>query len=195
MLTLDKLCARPFKCVNCASVIKEGTRARAYCSELCGQEADWVRYARRCHADGRDQQPDVRQALRIRLALVLGGGYPKLIRQLPEATRLAVYERDEGRCCGCGQPGTEIDHRSGNSSDMLNLQLLCDSCHNKKTVASFVKITKDSHPEAWKKRQALVDRAMARVPLRLCDADEWNTIHRELLRRRRSPAPDANGVQ
>lgn len=185
-MTCDELCAAPFHCVNCFSVIEETRNVRAYCSELYGQEADWVRYARRCHADGRDRQSDVKQALRIRLALVLGGGYPKLVRQLPESARRAVFERDGGRCRICGEPGTEIDHGSGNSADLANLQLLCDSCHNKKTISSFVKITKESHPQVWARREALIQRAMASQPLRLCDAENWSVMQRELLTSRRA---------
>ena len=42
-----------------------------YCSKLCSREAGWDRYARVCRLDGRDQRPDIIEAMRIRLALSL----------------------------------------------------------------------------------------------------------------------------
>lgn len=185
MHSADELCRMPFPCVNCFSVIeKDGTSL--YCSEVCAQAAGWVRYFRRCRLDGRLEELDVRKALRIRLALVLGGGYPRLKRTLPEATRRAVSERDRRTCQVCGRPGTEIDHKHGSSNDLENLQLLCDSCHNEKTISTFVRITKESHPEAWDKMQALHRRARAPRPIQLCDAEVWTEVQNELLRRRRA---------
>ncbi len=181
-LTTEDLSAFPFHCANCSSTIQE---AKIYCSQVCTQEAEWVRYVRRCRLDGRDQRPDVMEAIRIRLAHILAGGYDKLTRKLPDSVRNAIIERDQGKCQICGQPGDEIDHVSGSSSDPENLQLLCDSCHNKKTVASFVRITKDSHPEIWEKAQWLKRRAAAKRPVQLCDSEEWAELQRELLRKRR----------
>ena len=156
-----------------------------YCSELCSQEAGWVRYARVCRLDGRDQRPDVIEAMTIRLALVLGGGYPKLARTFPDSVRTAIFDRDQEKCQKCGQPGTEIDHISGSSNDPSNLQLLCDSCHNKKTVASFVRITKESHPEAWEREQRLRKRATATEPLHLCDSQGWGKLQKDFMKKRR----------
>jgi hypothetical protein len=94
--------------------------------------------------------------------------------------------RDQRKCRICGKPGDEIDHISGSSNDPANLQLLCDSCHNKKkTTASFILITKESHPEAWEKAQWLKRRTAAKRPLQLCDSEEWSTLQRDLLRKRR----------
>lgn len=182
VLILEELSQFPFRCANCSSLIQE---AKIYCSELCSQEAGWVRYARVCRLDGRDQRPDVIEALRIRLAFVLGGGYPKLVRTLPDSVRRTIIERDQGTCQICGQPGTEIDHISGNSNDPSNLQLLCDSCHNKKTIAGFVRITKESHPEAWEKAQSLRKRATAKEPLQVCDSREWGELQKDLMKKRR----------
>ena len=182
VLTVEDLSGFPFPCANCSSVIRQ---AKMYCSEVCSQEAGWVRYARACRLDGRDQLPDVIEALRIRLALTLGGGYPKLARTLPDSVRRTIIERDQGKCQICGQPGTEIDHISGSSNDPSNLQLLCDSCHNKKTTASFVRITKESHPEAWEKGQWLGRRAAAKEPLQLCDSEQWSELQKDLMKKRR----------
>src|SRR5438045_4023628 len=92
---LKHLTTLPFPCPNCDKLL---TEAKLYCSELCRQEAKFIRYARSCRSDGRDLQPDVRDAIQIRLALILGGGYPEQARQLPDSIRQAVIERDGGRC-------------------------------------------------------------------------------------------------
>jgi hypothetical protein len=181
-LTMDDLEAHPFRCPNC-SVALEGLRL--YCSELCAQEAGWVRKARRYRVDGRDQDPQVKkEGLDILLALILGGGYPERARRLPESVRKFIFERDQGKCRTCGQPGKDIDHISGSSGDPANLQLLCKSCHNKKTVAQFRKITKDSHPEEWAKAQRLKFRAAAKEPMQLCDSRMWNDLWKDLMRKR-----------
>lgn len=181
-LNVEDLVRFPFHCANCSLLFRE---AKMYCSEVCSQEAGWVRYARVCRLDGRDQRPDVIEAMRIRLALVLGGGYPKLARTLPDSVRKAIFERDQQKCQKCGQPGTEIDHISDSSSDPSNLQVLCDTCHNKKTVGSFVRITKESHPEAWEKAQSLRKRAAAKEPLQVCDSQEWGELQKVLMKKRR----------
>jgi 5-methylcytosine-specific restriction endonuclease McrA len=181
-LTVEDLSALPFRCANCSSVIEV---PKTYCEQLCSQEAEWVRYVRRCRLDGRDKRSDVIEAIKIRLAHILAGGYDKLARKLPDSVREAIFKRDQGRCRLCGKPGTEIDHISGSSSDPENLQLLCDSCHNNKTVASFVRLTKDSHPEAWEKAQLLKRRAAARLPLQLCDSEDWGELQKQLLKKRR----------
>jgi 5-methylcytosine-specific restriction endonuclease McrA len=181
-LTFEDLSALPFRCANCSSVVEV---PKMYCRQLCSQEAEWVRYVRRCRLDGRDQRSDVIEAIRIRLAHILAGGYNKLARKLADSVREAIIKRDQGRCRVCGKPGTEIDHISGDSSDLENLQLLCDSCHNKKTVASFVRLTKDSHPDAWEKAQLLKRRADAKLPLQLCDSEDWDELQKQLLKKRR----------
>ena len=169
-------------CVNCGEAAAD---AKLYCVEPCAQEADWVRYARRCRHDGRDKQEDVRQALRIRLALALGRGYDRRERRLTDRIRQLVGSRDHGKCALCGEPGNEIDHISGSSSELANLQLLCDACHNEKTVARFVRITEASNPEIWRRAQWLRQRASATDPIQVCDSDNWASLNKELSRSRR----------
>jgi 5-methylcytosine-specific restriction endonuclease McrA len=185
--SIEELRKLPFPCVNCSSPIRD---AKVYCSQACAQEAGWVRYARRCRVDGRDKRADVVQALQIRLALILAGGYDKLARKLHDDIRTAVIQREHGKCRICGDVGSEIDHISGDSNDPENLQLLCDSCHNKKTIASFVRITKESHPDAWEKAHWLKRRATAITPLQVCDSENWSLLERDLLRRRRELLTD-----
>lgn len=74
-----------------------------YCGELCKQSANLVRYARACHSDGRDRSPDIREAIQMRMASVLGGGYPERARHVPDDVRSAVFERAGGLCENCGR--------------------------------------------------------------------------------------------
>jgi 5-methylcytosine-specific restriction endonuclease McrA len=84
-----------------------------------------VRYHRSCKEDGRIKLPDVAEALRIRRAHILAGGYSERLRRLPDSIRKAVITRDKGKCRKCGKPGNQIDHIHGDSCDLSNLQLLC----------------------------------------------------------------------
>jgi 5-methylcytosine-specific restriction endonuclease McrA len=151
-----------------------------------------VRYARAVLRDERIQQRDVQEAVRIRIASVLGGGYPAGERRLPEDQRQAIFVRDGGRCRLCGAEATEIDHvgapvdRDINHPD--NLQALCSSCHRKKTLAMHRPLRTEEERE---RAAALKTRIAAQLPLRPCDvpdwADRWRSVaaqRREMLRKR-----------
>ena len=125
--SFGRLISYPFPCPNCDERI---TEAFLFCSDLCKDEAKFVRYYRACLLDGRDELPDVQEALRIRMAHLLNGGYPEDERQLSKAVRDAVIARDKGRCRKCRKPGNQIDHLRGNSDGLANLQVLCSRCHN-----------------------------------------------------------------
>jgi 5-methylcytosine-specific restriction endonuclease McrA len=185
------LLSLPFLCLNCDTPIRD---ASVFCSELCKDEAKFVRYFRACRHDGRLDRPDVQEALRIRLAFILGGGYAERDRRLPSSVREAVFARDEGKCRACGMPGNQIDHISGSSGDLRNLQLLCSKCHNKKTTANFKRITTETHPEALAKRDALFARAKAREAVRFCDREDWEKTRRQLERARRETLGDGGQV-
>ncbi|MGH7452359.1 MAG: HNH endonuclease [bacterium] len=161
---------------------------KLFCSEACSDEAKFVRYVRRCRKDGREWDPDVNEAIKIRLAFILGGGYPEQKRQLSSSIRAAVIARDNERCQKCGQPGDQIDHIRGSSNSLENLQLLCRFCHNLKTKASMVTITPDS-PQ-WEKcnakKNALMKRIDAKKTKRACDDDEaWPSAWRSYWRKRK----------
>jgi HNH endonuclease len=185
-LTMEDLSELPFLCVNC---FKPVDLPNAYCTQLCTDQAGWVRYTRPRYLDGRAGHEDIAQAIRIKLAHILGGGYNKKRRRVSRELRQAVIDREGGRCRICGSPGSELDHIHGGSSDLSNLQWLCDSCHNKKTVAMFVRISKESHPEEWALHQSLWKRVKAAEPIQLCDVDGWQSLQPELLRRREGLAP------
>src|SRR5258708_3839762 len=109
-----------------------------FCSEICKQRADTVRYGRRVYRDGRIKDPLVVEALRTKMAFaVTDGGYPSTLRDLDAETRNAVMERDGGRCVLCRHRGIEIHHITGNAPKWHNLQLLWQICHTAKTREIF----------------------------------------------------------
>jgi len=174
----------PFVCLNCGEKLLLHTSAKLYCSVGCSQEAELVRYVRRCIKDGRIKRPDVLEAIQIRLAHVMAGGYQKQERHIPADVRQAVIAREKGRCRICGRLGSEIDHIEGASSRPENLQLLCDICHNKKTLANIVEVyagdqgyetIKAKHDQFW-------ERARAGQPMRICDDEEnWAGLWHRLM--------------
>jgi 5-methylcytosine-specific restriction endonuclease McrA len=172
----------PFPCPNCDAPFND---ALLFCSEPCKNEAKFVRYSRACLSDGRYDQSDVQQALRIRLALIVGGGYSERARHLSPSVRALVFAHDEGKCRNCREPGIQIDHIQGSSGDLANLQLLCRECHDEKTTERFVTMTAETHPEEWAKREALLERVHAREPIRVCDSAGWENIWRPLMKARR----------
>jgi 5-methylcytosine-specific restriction endonuclease McrA len=180
--TLEALTSFPFPCPNCDKSMND---AALFCSDLCKDEAKFVRYFRACLRDGRYDEPEVQEALQIRVAHILGGGYAERQRRLPQAVREAVIARDKGRCRKCGGPGNQIDHIRDSSSDLDDLQLLCPQCHNEKTTAGFVTISEETHPEEWAKHEALLARVHAPRAVRLCDGTEWTQLWRTLLKARR----------
>src|SRR6267142_4720449 len=102
-----------FFCLNCDQPMTLIRQVKLFCSEACADEAKLVRYARRCFSDGRINQTDVQEAIQIRIAHALSGGYSERERRVLPSVRSAVIARDGGRCQKCGQPGTDIDHIHG----------------------------------------------------------------------------------
>jgi hypothetical protein len=130
----------------------------------------------------------------IQRAFIIGGGYDAKARRVPTSVRRYVIDRDGGRCQICLGPGFDIDHKIGSSNDPANLQVLCDACHNKKTVATFITITEESHPEEWAKLELLRERVAAAEPMRPSDSQVWESIWAELRRKRRDVATGQGGL-
>jgi 5-methylcytosine-specific restriction endonuclease McrA len=179
-------------CANCDS-LSVTIKGPLFCSEGCRQAAELVRYVRACRRDGRALIPDVKEAIRMRMAMVLAGGYPEKERQVPPAIRAAIFQRAGGRCenCGCSfdldrstgnaDASPTIQHVRGNSSDPTNLKAFCRRCNLRDAQARFVPVA----PDSSEARMAadLMMRWTAPEPRRLCDDDQrWSVIWRELSR-------------
>src|SRR5829696_5878881 len=71
----------PFVCINCDRAIELTGQVKLFCSEICSEEAKFVRYFRRCSREGRIKKADVQEAVEIRFAHIMAGGYPARERQ------------------------------------------------------------------------------------------------------------------
>ena len=168
-------------CFNCDGPVEQAKDL--FCSELCQQTAKTVRYARAVYADGRIERPDVAEALKIRIGIVVGGGYPEKARRLTVGQRQAIFDRDGGVCQECGAQATEIDHIgppiAGGINHPDNLQALCKECH-RKTLSRFRPIETD---EELHRAREIYLRVHAPEPIRICDAadwkDRWRTLRKE----------------
>jgi hypothetical protein len=182
----------PLSCLNCGGPLSDPQRPYLYCSELCRQEAKYVRYKRAKTREGIVDRPDIKAALDTQLAFIMGGGYPEAVRRLTKIQREAVFARDGGRCRLCGAPATQIDHigagPDGDINHPDNLRLLCERCHEEKTARSFREVTLESDPEEWWRCQfkfmELEQRVHTKKPARLCDDEQhwqkaWQGIARE----------------
>lgn len=169
-------------CANCFRPLPDDVEG-LFCESWCNEIADNVRYWRRVHRDGRATDPEVQQAIRTRVALMLAGGYDSLGRRLTASTRSQVKQRDGGRCVQCDKPGTEIDHIAGSSSDLANLQLLCQDCHQAKTRRNMVPAGQD---EQLIVKMLFQRRVLPDIPSRVADDQvEWPKRWRQLKRERR----------
>jgi 5-methylcytosine-specific restriction endonuclease McrA len=167
----------PFPCANCDSPVPDGS---LFCTDLCRDKAKFVRYYRERIADGTLRRHDIQEAIQIKRAHILSGGYNARKRLVPDAVRQSVIERDGGKCRSCGETGTEIDHVNGDESIMENLQLLCADCHRQKTMRNFEHISPETHPELCAEGAALDERAKVDEPLRLCDHVDWKGLWRSI---------------
>jgi len=174
----------PFICLNCDEPIELTGQVKLFCSELCSEEAKFVRYFRRCSPDGRIKQPDVLEAIEIRFAHIMAGGYPAQERQVSRSMRAKVIARDKGVCRQCGEAGTTLDHIDGDANEMDNLQLLCTICHNAKTRLRIVDLMPNDkrYPAHSKKAKPLRFRCNAPRPLRLCDDSKlWPARYQNIM--------------
>jgi hypothetical protein len=176
-------------CLNCDEPLTGTRRSYLYCSELCREEAKYVRYKRARIREGTVDDPEIQEALATKFSSILDGGYPEQERHLTSAQRAFVFARDGGRCRLCGAEATDIDHigagPDGDINHPDNLQLLCKSCHNEKTRTSLRQVTVESDPEEFlrcdEKWQELEQRIQAKDPERFCDDEQhWGQTWRVL---------------
>jgi 5-methylcytosine-specific restriction endonuclease McrA len=172
----------PDCCANCDAALEMDNQT-LFCGEFCRQVADFVRYSRGVLRDpARANDPEVLEAIRVRMAILIGGGYPTGERHLSPEQRATIIERDAGQCLECGAPANEIDHIAGSSADPSNLQLLCHECHMNKTKDSFVPASEGQR--AWAK-ELWDSRIYPETPLRLSDdAERWGQEWRALKKER-----------
>ena len=171
-----------FSCVSCEDPIPRERKKKVYCSDFCREEAKHVRYFRRKLALGEQNRPDIKLAMRTRLAGLQNGGYISLRRIVSPETRSAVKNKFQQRCAKCGNeaiPG-EIDHISDSSNEISNLQLLCWDCHMEKTQQNIRKVS-DDDPRASEIRNYVkffMGRVSARDPRGCDDHERWDVILR-----------------
>ena len=176
-------------CLNCDKPMPpQVAPGTLFCSDICRQRADTVRYGRRIFRDGRVEDPLVADAFRTKMAFaVTEVGYARIVRELDLETRQTVIARDGGKCVLCAAPGTEIDHIVDSSSELTNLQLLCHDCHMEKTQQKFRPIEPASSGDLiWAQ---LMERIRSPLPLRLCDDEvAWPSAWRKIAAERRLQA-------
>lgn len=142
----------------------------------------------------------------MRMAMVLGGGYPERERRVSGSVRATVFERAGGHCEECGRlldmDGSTgdpdavptIQHVSGSSNDPSNLKAFCRRCNLADAQSRFVRVEPGS-PEA-KLAEELAIRWSSPRPLRLCDDEvEWKTMWRELAQEARETLRDWEGLE
>ncbi|MDX6309820.1 MAG: hypothetical protein QOI06_2866 [Nocardioidaceae bacterium] len=159
-------------CANCRASLDFTAPAALFCSERCRGYAKDVRYFRACHADGRVSDPDVVQALKMRMAHRVVGGYNAAERRVDPGVRSTILAANDSLCRMCNSAqATEVDHIEGPSSRAGNLQGLCHDCHMKKTEQRFGLMT----PEHAQVRDAFMLRVYDDPPSRACDDERsWN---------------------
>ena len=160
----------PHPCANCARVVFGRNSTKTYCSDLCSQAASFVRYYSEINADGRIEEGDRRDAAMMKLAHIASGGYKATERRLSKDVREAVTRRANGVCKFCGEPAKEIDHISGSSPELSNLQLLCHSCHLAKSQSRLMPATAEV---ASAVHDRLIRRCLQSVPQQPCDRMDW----------------------
>src|SRR5689334_1438419 len=79
-------------CFNCDSPVG---KPDLFCTRLCTDEASFVRSVRRWRSQRRDKDPDIVQTMKILMAHILNGGYPRKERALPPAVRKAVIDHSK----------------------------------------------------------------------------------------------------
>ena len=168
----------PLECPNCGEKTDE---KRLFCSEVCSQEAGFIRYVRRALQDGRLYDLAVlRVVIGTKLLMIRSGGYPTRERTVPALLRGEILQRDSYCCKLCGKEGNEIDHIAGSANTLENLRVLCKAC-NGSSMSDNTTIVTD--PEIVARIRAIDSRLAQRVaadpPLRLCgDETSWDRAWR-----------------
>lgn len=177
-----------FTCINCNNIIPWKRIQKLFCSDLCRDEADYVRYHRKAINENRQDIPEVRDAIEARKLSVISGGYPSKKRKIPKLLREKILKLANHQCAVCKKKGNEIDHIKGSSNDLNNLQVLCWNCHISKTKKNYSSI-KRNDPDAYQKilkHIELEKRVKLKKPLVVCDDhNKWNVLYKEIQNERK----------
>ena len=171
-------------CIECGAAIGLTNRAKLYCSDACHQTLKVIHYGRSAKADGRyDLDPTIEDAIRMRIAHILAGGYHEYARRIPPALRTLIFERDGGKCVMCGALATQIDHIAGDSSRPDNLRAACGACNFGLAEQRMVRATP--------KQSAIIDQLLERIfaPKPLYERDDekaWPATCERLMAERRT---------
>lgn len=169
-------------CANCLEPLVPWS-IKLFCDDWCKDVAGDTRYARNAYMNHRIYDPLVFNAIQIRFAHNMSGGYDAAARVVPSSMRAAVTARDRGVCVVCGQPANQLDHINGADGTFENLQLMCDPCHRTKTSDSIVLApphVQHLWPSWWKLRVEPAN------PLLLADDQyQWKFIWQELKSERK----------
>ena len=157
-------------CPNC-SVQTPSTRS-PYCGSWCRESAAFVRQVRTGLIDGMIFDADRQVALGQVLWHLLGGGRPLRLSLVPDRTKLQVISKAEGRCLGCGDEATTVDHIGSGCNRSINLRPVCAACTSdrqfgdKRLVESL---------EFRMHCESIGFRIANRTPVRCCDdVDTWD---------------------
>jgi 5-methylcytosine-specific restriction endonuclease McrA len=176
------------KGIECGNSIQLAGYPRLYCSDKCRQVLKLIHYGRRVFRDGRIEDPLVLEAIQMRIAHILGGGYHETERRLPPQIREAVLACDHGVCQICGQSATDIDHIAGDSADLDNLRALCRACNMAEAEAGF----EPAAPEMVREVDQLMARIEADEPLFDRDREQgWNARYRQMTAEQRARMREA----
>lgn len=151
---------------------------RVYCSYLCDEEADYVRFLRKHGLKKVKRDPDLHAAQMSKLLWILRGGH-KTFHNVRAKTAKLVKQRD-GQCVDCGQPGKDIHHKEFLVPELHNrpenLEWLCKDCHRPKGFFTDEQIQSLLDEEASVLTQLRLHHcARAKTPISPCDdVDGWN---------------------
>jgi hypothetical protein len=187
--SLDEMASAPVvECVECGAAMVQTNRAKLYCSLVCHQTLKTVHYARATVADGRfERDPTIEDALRVRVAYIIAGGYHEVERRVPPALRAQIFARDDHKCVLCGEPATQIDHIAGDANTPENLRASCGACNLGLAQAQLV----PAPPEKAAVAERIFQRMFAPAPLvERDDESAWDETQKHLMADRRRQVRD-----
>jgi hypothetical protein len=144
-------------------------------------------------ADGRADDDDVAEAVQMRVALLLGGGYGFHRQKISAEVRHEIIERAGGRCERCGREldrdgstgvydaMATLQHVARSSNDPSNLQAFCMRCNMDDAESHFVPVEEGSAQAEL--LGYLEARWSAAEPFLACDDHEnWKRLQPQMMK-------------